>query len=35
MPKCGQRCEVYSRSVGYYRPVEDWNRGKREEFTKR
>jgi len=31
----GSRCEVYSRIVGYYRPVDNWNGGKREEFTER
>jgi len=29
------RCEVYSRIVGYLRPVEQWNEGKREEFKNR
>lgn len=29
------RTEVYSRVVGYYRPVQDWNKGKREEFQER
>ena len=29
------RCDVYSRVVGYYRPVSDWNNGKREEFELR
>lgn len=29
------RTEVYSRIVGYYRPVQSWNRGKREEFSQR
>lgn len=29
------KTEVYSRVVGYYRPVQDWNRGKREEFEQR
>lgn len=28
-------CEVFSRVVGYYRPVKDWNEGKREEFEAR
>jgi hypothetical protein len=28
-------CEVYSRVVGYYMPVECWNLGKREEFKDR
>jgi ribonucleoside-triphosphate reductase len=27
--------ECYSRVVGYYRPVESWNKGKREEFKDR
>ena len=27
--------EVYSRIVGYYRPVQNWNRGKVEEFQQR
>lgn len=33
--KCGLPCEVYSRVVGYYRPVDDWNIGKKEEFIDR
>ena len=28
-------CEVYSRVVGYYRPVQNWNDGKKEEFRER
>ena len=28
-------CEVYSRVVGYHRPVEQWNGGKRSEFSDR
>ena len=28
-------CEVYSRIVGYLRPVRDWNAGKQQEFTER
>ncbi len=28
-------CEVYSRVVGYLRPVQSWNKGKREEFSLR
>ena len=35
MAKCGMRCEVYSRIVGYFRPVSDWNEGKKAEFEKR
>jgi len=27
--------EVYSRVVGYYRPVDQWNKGKKEEFEQR
>jgi len=34
-PECGERCEVYSRVVGYFRPVQQWNEGKREEFKER
>jgi ribonucleoside-triphosphate reductase len=29
---CGERCEVFSRVVGYFRPVNQWNKGKQEEF---
>jgi ribonucleoside-triphosphate reductase len=35
MPKCDVQCEVYSRVVGYLRPVQNWNAGKREEFSER
>lgn len=28
-------CEVYSRVVGYYRPVQSWNIGKQEEYKDR
>ncbi len=34
-PKCGSECEVYSRVVGYVRPVNQWNEGKRTEFKNR
>ncbi len=34
-PVCGKECEVYSRVVGYYRPVRRWNAGKQEEFRLR
>ncbi len=27
--------EIYSRVVGYYRPVQNWNHGKKEEFKER
>lgn len=29
------KCEVYSRIVGYLRPVQQWNFGKKEEFKER
>lgn len=29
------KTEVYSRVVGYYRPVQNWNKGKQEEFAQR
>ena len=29
------KCEVFTRVVGYIRPVENWNRGKREEYKDR
>ena len=31
-PNCGAKCEVYSRVVGYLRPVDQWNDGKQSEF---
>jgi len=31
----GEECEVYSRVVGYLRPVKQWNDGKQEEFKER
>ncbi|MDY6367127.1 MAG: ribonucleoside triphosphate reductase [Clostridia bacterium] len=34
-PICGRTTEVYSRITGYYRPVQNWNDGKREEFSMR
>ena len=34
-PKCGSRTEVYSRITGYYRPIQNWNDGKSEEFLNR
>lgn len=34
-PKCGRDTEVYTRIVGYYRAVQNWNRGKREEYDHR
>jgi len=35
MSKCGRKTEVYSRVCGYFRPVANWNRGKKEEFRER
>jgi len=34
-PECGRKTEVYSRITGYYRPVQNWNDGKAEEFKER
>ena len=34
-PKCKKETEVYSRTVGYIRPVKYWNKGKKEEFKLR
>ena len=34
-PKCEEPCEIYSRVVGYLRPVKQWNKGKQEEFKVR
>lgn len=31
----GSECEVYSRIVGYYRPVKNWNPGKKSEYERR
>ena len=31
-PYCGAKCEVYSRIVGYFRPIDQWNDGKQAEF---
>ena len=35
MNQCNAKCEVYSRVCGYFRPVSNWNHGKREEFKDR
>lgn len=34
-PECGERTEIYSRITGYYRPVQNWNDGKVQEFEDR
>ena len=34
-PICGEKTEVYSRITGYYRPVQNWNDGKTQEFKDR
>lgn len=34
-PECGQSAEVYSRITGYYRPVQNWNEGKSQEYKNR
>lgn len=33
--KCAKPCEIYSRVTGYFRPVNLWNLGKKEEFKDR
>ncbi len=34
-PHCGKKTEVYSRITGYYRPVQNWNDGKLQEYANR
>ena len=34
-PTCGKKAEVYSRITGYYRPVQNWNDGKSQEYKDR
>ena len=34
-PVCGEKAEVYSRITGYYRPVQNWNDGKMQEYKNR
>lgn len=34
-PECGGNAEVYSRITGYYRPVQNWNEGKSQEYKNR
>jgi ribonucleoside-triphosphate reductase len=34
-PECGENTEVYSRITGYYRPIQNWNDGKAQEFKDR
>ncbi len=34
-PECGEAAEVYSRITGYYRPVQNWNAGKTQEYKER
>lgn len=34
-PECGETTEVYSRITGYYRPVQNWNDGKSQEYKHR
>ncbi|MDQ7834721.1 MAG: ribonucleoside triphosphate reductase [Humidesulfovibrio sp.] len=34
-PTCGEETEVYTRIVGYYRPVSRWNKGKQAEYVDR
>ena len=34
-PDCGEKTEVYSRITGYYRPIQNWNDGKAQEYMDR
>jgi ribonucleoside-triphosphate reductase len=34
-PTCGAKTEIYSRITGYYRPVQNWNEGKLQEYKNR
>jgi len=34
-PECGKPVEVYSRVVGYLRPISTWNEGKVQEYRER
>ena len=34
-PECGSKTEVYSRITGYYRPIQNWNDGKSQEYKDR
>jgi len=34
-PKCEEECLVYSRIVGYITPINQWNKGKRQEYSER
>lgn len=34
-PRCGKKTEIYSRITGYYRPVQNWNDGKLQEYQNR
>lgn len=34
-PTCQEKCEVWSRVVGYFRPVDQWNKGKQSEYADR
>ena len=34
-PECGEKTEVYSRITGYYRPIQNWNDGKTQEYKDR
>jgi len=35
MSKCKAPTEVYSRVVGFFRPIQQWNKGKQEEYRQR
>ena len=33
--ECGKKTALFSRVNGYYRPVENWNKGKKSEYSER
>jgi ribonucleoside-triphosphate reductase len=35
MPKCSRTTEVWSRVCGFFRPAQQWNKGKQEEYRDR
>lgn len=35
MARCNATCQIFSRVVGYFRPITTWNRGKKMEFADR
>jgi anaerobic ribonucleoside-triphosphate reductase len=35
MKKCNKKMEIYSRVVGFFRPVQQWNKGMKSQFSDR